>query len=89
MLISRFCRDLSPMNSPNMLACAVCGASDFAAPEKATNASMVTCKSCGASLATVGQLQAAAKAAMSGTGGKVQNEKFRQAFKNLQNIQVR
>jgi hypothetical protein len=76
------------MNSPNLLACAACGASDFAAPEKATNASMVTCKSCGASLATVAQLQAAAKAAMSGTGGKVLKEKFREAFKNLPNIKV-
>ncbi|HEY0704793.1 MAG TPA: hypothetical protein VGD60_18640 [Candidatus Acidoferrales bacterium] len=76
------------MNSPKMLVCAACGASDFAAPEKATNASVVTCKSCGASLATVGQLQAAAKAAMSGTGGKVLRDKFREAFQNLPNIKV-
>ena len=76
------------MNSPNMLACAACGASDFAAPEKATNASMVTCKSCGASLASVGQLQAAAKAALAAGAGKVVKEKFREAFQHLTSIKV-
>jgi hypothetical protein len=77
-----------PMNSPNMLACAACGAGDFAAPEKATNASMVTCKSCGASLASVGQLQAAAKAALAAGAGKVVKEKFREAFRHLTSIKV-
>jgi hypothetical protein len=77
------------MNPPNMLACAACGAADFAAPENATNSSIVTCKSCGASLATVGQLQAAAKAALAAGAGKVVKEKFREAFKDLPNICVR
>jgi hypothetical protein len=76
------------MNPPNMLACAACGAGDFGAPENATNFSIVTCKSCGASLASVGQLQAAAKTALAAGAGKVVKEKFREAFRHLTSIKV-
>jgi hypothetical protein len=76
------------MNTPKILTCAACGAADFAAPEKATNASMVTCKPCGAQLATVAELQSAAKSALASGGGKVFKDKFREAFKNLRNINV-
>lgn len=76
------------MNAPKILTCAACGAADFAAPEKATNSSMVTCKSCNAPLATVGQLQAAAKAALAAGAGKVSKDKFREAFRHLSAIKV-
>ncbi|HEY4878461.1 MAG TPA: hypothetical protein VIH97_05020 [Candidatus Acidoferrales bacterium] len=76
------------MKTPSMLACAACGAADFAAPENATNSSIVTCKSCGASLTSVGQLQAAAKAALAAGAGKVVKEKFREAFQHLTSIKV-
>ena len=76
------------MNSPNMLACAGCGASAFVAPEKASNSSIVTCKFCGAALGTVGEIQAAAKVALAAGAGKVAKEKFRKAFRNLPNIKV-
>jgi hypothetical protein len=71
-----------------MLACANCGSSAFAAPERANNASMVTCKSCGNALATVGEIQAAAKAAVANGAGKVVKENFRAAFANLPNIKI-
>ena len=71
-----------------MLACAACGASAFVTPKDATNSSIVTCQSCGASLATVSELQAAAKTAMAAGAGKVLKEKFRDAFKNLPAIRV-
>ncbi len=76
------------MNSPKILTCAACGAADFAAPEKATNSSMITCKPCGAKLATVAELQAAAKSALAAAGNKVSKEKFREAFQHLPNIRV-
>jgi transcription elongation factor Elf1 len=76
------------MNTPKILTCAACGAADFAAPEKATNSSMVACRSCGAQLATVAELQAAAKSALAAAGNKVSKDKFREAFKNLKNIKV-
>lgn len=76
------------MNTPKILTCAACGAADFAAPEKATNSSMVSCKSCGAHLATVAELQSAAKSALASGGGKVSKDKFREAFKSLTNIKV-
>ncbi len=76
------------MTSPKILTCAVCGSSDFAAPENATNSSMVSCKSCNVQLATVGRLQAAAKAALAAGAGRVSKDKFRDAFKHLPNIKV-
>lgn len=76
------------MTAPNMLACAACGASEFVTPKNATNSSVVTCQSCGAALATVSELQAAAKVAMAAGAGKVLKEKFRDAFKHLPAIRV-
>jgi hypothetical protein len=76
------------MPSPNMLACAACGDSAFAAPQNAGNSSMVTCKSCAAPLGTVGEIQAAAKTALAAGAGKVVKEKFRDAFQNLPGIKV-
>jgi hypothetical protein len=76
------------MTSPNMLTCAKCGSSAFVTPKDANNASIVTCQSCGASLAAVSELQAAAKAAIADGSGKVVKEKFRAVFRNLPNIKV-
>jgi hypothetical protein len=78
----------TPMNSPKILTCAGCGAADFAVPENTSNSSIVVCKSCNAPLATVGQLQAAAKAAIAAGAGKVSKDKFREAFHHLPNIKV-
>ena len=68
-----------------MLKCANCGSSEFVTPQNASNASIVTCQSCSAALATVSELQAAAKAAIAAGSGK---ENFREAFRNLPNIRV-
>jgi hypothetical protein len=76
------------MNTPKILTCAACGAHDFAAPANATNSSMVACNSCNAQLATVAELQAAAKSALAAAGNKVSKEKFREAFRHLANIKV-
>jgi hypothetical protein len=76
------------MNSPNMLTCANCGSGAFVTPKDANNSSIVTCQSCGASLATVSELQAAAKAAIAAGSGQVVKEKFQGAFRNLPNIKV-
>jgi hypothetical protein len=56
--------------------------------------SILTCancgsSACGASLATVSERQAAAKAAIAAGAGKVVKEKFRAAFRNLPNIAVK
>ncbi|HEY4878457.1 MAG TPA: hypothetical protein VIH97_05000 [Candidatus Acidoferrales bacterium] len=71
-----------------MLKCANCGSSEFVTPQNASNASIVTCQSCSAALATVSELQAAAKAAIAAGSGKVVKENFREAFRNLPNIRV-
>jgi hypothetical protein len=71
-----------------MLTCANCGSADFVTPATATNTSIVTCKSCGASLCTVSEIQAAAKAAVAGAAGKVVKENFRAAFEHLPALKV-
>jgi hypothetical protein len=76
------------MTPPNILTCANCGSSAFVTPKDATNSTIVTCQSCCASLATVNELQAAAKAAIAAGAGKVAKEHFRTAFRNLPNIRV-
>jgi hypothetical protein len=61
--------------------CAHCGSGSFSSPSESSNPSIVTCRSCGNVIGTVGEIEGAAKNALGGFDKEPNSDELREAFR--------